>query len=691
MRVLIFAALMMPTMASAQGAGAVRNMVGINTHIPAPEVVDEVVDMGMTWIRVDNDWHSFEPRQGEYHFGVLDRSVQAAHDRGLSVFMTIGYTPEWASSGRRTDVRPSSHNQVPRPGLYEAYVRETVRHYRGMGVTHFGLWNEANLEQFFEGSAQEYADLIVIPGEVAVREVCGDCVVLGPELAPVGDVDDFLEAVMRACGERFDIISHHIYQDWPETGWRIWDGDSFLNALEEQRFPWTRRSMMEVLEETGYGDAEVWITETGWREDPIGDAQERQDQATYARRVLEEQWNRDWWTNTFFYEITDAIGFDIDGFGFVRPLDGGGFERKPVFDEVRNFLAAHPQSAGGIPDNPDPRDAPDPQDAPDPEDPPGPEVALEAVAVHADDRPTVDGDLGDWGAARWHVLAGAGWQSPDGFVREGDADLSAQFAVQWDDSALFVAVQVRDDIHEVADDPSMAWTADSVQIALDPRGDGGQGYGPDDHELGLYDSGAHRWHGGPGALAAAVAVRRGGGVTSYEAAIPLALIAPVHTMGSVGFDLLVNDADGAGREGWIEWAGGIGWAKNPGIFGLLRFEAPAEAPVADDPAADDPADVPDPVVDPGPQDDPDPVADNPGDPGDASGGEPSLELGERDERPGTPLPERNAAAGGQEVGPADDAEAPKTGGSESGCAVSSPDGDRRSVAGSFLGRLFRRR
>ena len=140
-----------------------------------------------------------------------------------------------------------------------------------------------------------------------------------------------------------------------------------------------------------------------------------------------------------------------------------------------------------------------PPDDPPPAEPPAND--LEAVAVEAEERPTIDGALGDWAGARWQVLDGGGWQSPDGFARQGDADLSAQFAVQWDDSALFLAVQVRDDIHEVAADPAMSWTADSVQLAFDPRGDGGEGYGADDHELGLYDSGAHRWHGGAGALA----------------------------------------------------------------------------------------------------------------------------------------------------------------------------------------------
>ena len=30
--------------------------------------------------------------------------------------------------------------------------------------------------------------------------------------------------------------------------------------------------------------------------------------------------------------------------------------------------------------------------------------------------------------------------------------------------------------------------------------------------------------------------------------------------------LLVNESDGAGREGWAEWGSGIGEAKDPSLF-----------------------------------------------------------------------------------------------------------------------------
>ena len=37
------------------------------------------------------------------------------------------------------------------------------------------------------------------------------------------------------------------------------------------------------------------------------------------------------------------------------------------------------------------------------------------------------------------------------------------------------------------------------------------------------------------------------------------------------FALLVNDNDGAGRKGWLEWFQGIGFAKDPTQYGPLRL------------------------------------------------------------------------------------------------------------------------
>ena len=69
---------------------------------------------------------------------------------------------------------------------------------------------------------------------------------------------------------------------------------------------------------------------------------------------------------------------------------------------------------------------------------------------------------------------------------------------------------------------------------------------------------------------------RSGNNTIYELAIPWSELLKDQAVEPglvVGFSLLVNDNDGTGRRGWIEYNSGIGLAKDPSMFGdLLLIE-----------------------------------------------------------------------------------------------------------------------
>ena len=42
--------------------------------------------------------------------------------------------------------------------------------------------------------------------------------------------------------------------------------------------------------------------------------------------------------------------------------------------------------------------------------------------------------------------------------------------------------------------------------------------------------------------------------------------------GMVAFSMLINENDGAGRNGYIEWGSGIGGQKNPSQFRTVVFD-----------------------------------------------------------------------------------------------------------------------
>jgi len=209
-------------------------------------------------------------------------------------------------------------------------------------------------------------------------------------------------------------------------------------------------------------------------------------------------------------------------------------------------------------------------------------VGVPALCKYAARKPRVNGDLSEWMAA-YPIALDSATQ-----VKEKDwggaADLSAQALTMWDAENFYLAVTVTDDTHFQPLPPENLWRADSVQFALDTRRDARLdqiGYGEDDCEFGLASGSsgalAYRFQGAFGkpsgvVKAVAVAVRRVGNRTIYEAAIPWSELVPRRPVGGalLGFSLLVNDSDGQGR-GYIEWAGGMGDVKRPGRFIGLRL------------------------------------------------------------------------------------------------------------------------
>ncbi len=588
------------------------NAVGVNAHIGIAPMVDAAVELGVPWLRFDGNWRDLEPADGQYAWAALDSWVDRARAAGVNVYLTLAYTPAWVPRHGDTDGDPG--NDVPNASTeWVRFVDRAVRRYRARGVTHFGLWNEPNLDHFFEGSIEEYGTLIAVPGAAAVRAACADCTVLGPDLAHVGDVDVQLERLLRHIPlATYDILAHHIYGGFPETGTQVWDGDRFFNALDQQRFPFTRRSLRQVLDAVGW-TGEVWITETGYRADPAGDAQREQNQAIYVRRVIEEMLARAWYTNTFFYEMIDCRPFqpacDIDGFGLLRstgttdlgtasfPAD---FRQKPAFLELKQQILAHPQLSGLAPppacgngrdDDGDGRvdaldrgcaDAVDVDESDDP-----PRLRLVARGLAAE--PTLDGVLDERGASPWLSLGPDRWAGTEPL--SGPADLSVRVTAGWTGAGLWLGLEVDDDVADNDRPDPELWQGDSVQLAFDLARNLGDAYdATDDHEINVaLARGAarvFRFHGPAGApTGTRAAVVRRGATTVYEILIPAADLGRrgVGAGNRFGFSFLVNDADGAGRTGWIEWTPGIGRGKAPYWFGELELTAAGPIPDAGTP------------------------------------------------------------------------------------------------------------
>ncbi|UCH34897.1 MAG: beta-galactosidase [Armatimonadota bacterium] len=209
--------------------------------------------------------------------------------------------------------------------------------------------------------------------------------------------------------------------------------------------------------------------------------------------------------------------------------------------------------------------------------------------------PTIDGNSDEWPdlqsialdrADQFHAIVPGAWSGPQ--------DLNARLSLAWDRQGLYVAATVADDRFAQPEKTWRTWLGDSLQIAFDPlMQPGGMGYREDDQEftIALVDGEPQVWlqhprrgesEGVARGAEAAIEVRPvdRGCICTYEVFLPWSALAPLAPViqDACRFSVLVNDNDGEGREGWLEWTPGIGLApKNPQAFGRLAFATAPEA------------------------------------------------------------------------------------------------------------------
>lgn len=192
---------------------------------------------------------------------------------------------------------------------------------------------------------------------------------------------------------------------------------------------------------------------------------------------------------------------------------------------------------------------------------------------------TIDGDLGEWGAAHWLAVDAITAQriatqptrtpTPTGTPptrtpvptgtppaatatptpAPGPADLSGSFACAWSGQSLYLAGTVTDDV-------LLSWPlsyADAVRVTLDGQADGAQWFSYDDRDLYIMPSGQTLDFGWRQAgVKLAVAPRAGG--WQWEMRVPAAALtgnpqsARLYSGRAIGATFALQDADSAG--GW---------------------------------------------------------------------------------------------------------------------------------------------
>jgi hypothetical protein len=326
----------------ASRAGAVEaSPFGVNIHLPQGaelvRILDQAREAGIGWVRIDFVWAYVETSPDQFDWRIYDAIAAEARKRGIEIFATLAYTPQWATSG------PFFLGVPDAPADWADFCFRAAKRYKGQ-IRHWGLWNEPNLDHFWDGTRQQYIDVILEPGADAIHSANSDAQVGGPELAHLtsGDEDWYawLRDTLLQAGDKLDFVSHHVYDgDGPNDVTKKLAGKTLFGDRPEL-WGTVNPTVEEVLKNAGWWGKPVWITETGWESGEVGEAK----QASYLRSLLDEWFTgssgRAWIGKVFVYEMDDADIPERPTWGLLR-LDGS---RKPSWTAYRDFIAG--QAAG---------------------------------------------------------------------------------------------------------------------------------------------------------------------------------------------------------------------------------------------------------------------------------------------------------------------------------------------------------
>lgn len=211
------------------------------------------------------------------------------------------------------------------------------------------------------------------------------------------------------------------------------------------------------------------------------------------------------------------------------------------------------------------------------------------TTVYAESKPLIDGTIsqGEWRGG-WN-----GAEEKDDIVNitdwGGPKDLSFSFLTMYDEENIYVLAVVQDNIHSVAYTPAQVsnmWMGDSLQLGFSPQVDVNPMMTEIFTELGFADvpgvgNTVYRYitaNNDPiNAIVETIdfVMKRYDDYTVYEARIPWNEIFDDDYTPNRGekfrFSALINDNDGFGRRGWVEYGSGIGGKKDVSQFGIMEL------------------------------------------------------------------------------------------------------------------------
>ena len=293
------------------------NKYGINTHVPNAEDITQCVELGVPWIRCDFNWFQIETEKDIYNWSFIDEVVNMAQSNCLNILATLAYTPPWAGNGKTTSI-PNDIND------WGNFATAAAERYNNR-ITHWEIWNEPNLDTFFDGDADDYSDLLKI-ASTQIKLINSNNKVCGPALSHQGNMGDkkFWYSWIKKIAKHsqyLDILTHHIYKD--PNWYHLW------RKLDGLTIPFYEGENLSCVKKRYFSNTDFWITETGYRTDKTNG---ESLQSSNYEKCMKGLNSRSWIKNVLVYELKDDPNAP-NMWGLFRP-DG---TPKPAVETFKKY------------------------------------------------------------------------------------------------------------------------------------------------------------------------------------------------------------------------------------------------------------------------------------------------------------------------------------------------------------------
>lgn len=229
-----------------------------------------VREMGAATIVEFFPWPYIEHERGTYDWEHANRIMRHAENQGLTVIARLGLVPDWARPPVQKKVTTLTYLPYDRFEDFAQFVGAFVARYgdRLGGVI---IWNEPNLSYEWGDRGPDpeaYTELLRLSYQAA-HAANPDVLVLGGALAPTTEPEGsgsgmnemrFLERMYQAgAAPYFDALAAHTYGfTAPPSA-----------APDPAVINFRRIELLRaVMERYGDGNKPVYITESGWSDDP---------------------------------------------------------------------------------------------------------------------------------------------------------------------------------------------------------------------------------------------------------------------------------------------------------------------------------------------------------------------------------------------------------------------------------------